>query len=48
MFFIKIVLTNKISQRLYQWGNTGKVWENQTQKLKIPLPIKNRIHEKLP
>ena len=47
MFSVKIVFTKKFSSRLYQCGNTGKIWKNQTQKLKNLLPIKNRFHEKL-
>ena len=40
MFFIKIVFTNKISSKLYQWGNTERIWEKQTQKKKNLLPLK--------
>ena len=48
MSFIKSVFTNKFSSKLYQWGNTRKIRKNQTRNLKNLLPIKIRIHEKLP
>ena len=46
MFSIKIVFTKKSSQILYQWGNTGNLWKNQTQKLQNLLPTKKSSSRK--